>query len=96
MSGDPAKVVEKRISRYPELILRTNCSMSMADISGRESRTGNIILTILKEYENKEGQAVRYGENILDITKYIKAEDIKTCIIPLGATNSRYGKGQSQ
>ena len=46
----------------------------------------------LKEYDDEEGQSVSFGENILDITQYIKADDIKTCIIPLGATNSATGK----
>lgn len=46
----------------------------------------------LQEYDDEEGQEVSFGENILDITQYIKADDIKTCIIPLGATNSATGK----
>lgn len=46
----------------------------------------------LKEYDDEIGQSVTFGENILDITKYIKADEIKTCIIPLGATNSATGK----
>lgn len=28
---------------------------------------------------------IRFGENLLDLKKYSKAEDIKTAIIPLGA-----------
>lgn len=46
----------------------------------------------LQEYDDAEGQPVSFGKNILDITQYIKADDIKTCIIPLGATNSATGK----
>lgn len=37
-------------------------------------------------------QEIRFGENLIDLTKYIKAENVKTCIIPLGATNSASGK----
>lgn len=91
VSGDPAKVVE---NGYPDT--RTDIENKLLNVYGGYIRTreqdGKYYIDYLKEYENKEGQAVRYGENILDITKYIKAEDIKTCIIPLGATNSATGK----
>lgn len=91
VSGDPAKVTE---NGYPDT--RSEIENKLLNVYGGYIRTreqdGKYYIDYLKEYENKEGQAVRYGENILDITKYIKAEDIKTCIIPLGATNSATGK----
>ncbi|RGH20276.1 phage tail protein, partial [Anaerostipes sp. AF04-45] len=89
--GDPAKITE---NGYPDT--RTEIENKLLNVYGGYIRTreqdGKYYIDYLKEYENKEGQAVRYGENILDITKYIKAEDIKTCIIPIGATNSATGK----
>lgn len=89
--GDPAKVTE---NGYPDT--RTEIENKLLNVYGGYIRTreqdGKYYIDYLKEYENKEGQAVRYGENILDITKYIKAEDIKTCIIPIGATNTATGK----
>lgn len=91
VSGDPAKVTENGY-----LDTRSEIENKLLNVYGGYIRTreqdGKYYIDYLKEYENKEGQAVRYGENILDITKYIKAEDIKTCIIPLGATNSATGK----
>lgn len=53
---------------------------------------GIYYIDYLKEYEDQNGQSVTFGENILDITQYIKSDDIKTCIIPLGATNSATGR----
>lgn len=32
-------------------------------------------------------QMIQFGENLLDITEYVKGENIKTCIIPLGKDN---------
>ena len=37
------------------------------------------------EYGKVSNQVIRFGENLLDLKKYSKAEDIKTAIIPLGA-----------
>lgn len=41
------------------------------------------------DYTQKSGaessQIIQFGKNLLDITEYTKGEDIKTCIIPLGA-----------
>lgn len=60
-------------------------------IRTREEK-GEYYIDYLKEYDDETGQAVTFGENILDITKYIKADDIKTCVVPLGATNSATGR----
>ncbi|MBS5053200.1 MAG: phage tail protein [Clostridiales bacterium] len=91
VTGDSAKVTE---NSYPDT--RTDIENKLLNVYGGYIRTreqdGKYYIDYLKEYEDKEGQAVRYGENILDITKYIKSEDIKTCIIPIGATNSATGK----
>lgn len=91
MTGDSVKVTE---NSYPDT--RTDIENKLLNVYGGYIRTreqnGKYYIDYLKGYEDREGQSVRYGENILDITKYIKAEDIKTCIIPLGATNSATGK----
>lgn len=39
----------------------------------------------VKQYGKVSTQAIRFGENLLDFQKYVKAEDIKTAIIPIGA-----------
>lgn len=41
-------------------------------------------LDYIASYENINSQVIRFGENILDLTQYLKGEDIKTAIIPLG------------
>lgn len=91
MTGDSVKVTE---NSYPDT--RTDIENKLLNVYGGYIRTreqnGKYYIDYLKGYEDREGQSVRYGENILDITKYIKAEEIKTCIIPLGATNSATGK----
>lgn len=91
VTGDARNVKE---NGYPDT--RTDIENKLLNVYGGYIRTreqdGKYYIDYLKEYEDKEGQAVRYGENILDITKYIKAEDIKTCIIPLGETSSATGK----
>ena len=41
----------------------------------------------VKQYGNVSNQVIRFGENLLDLKKYSKAEDIKTAIIPVGKDN---------
>ena len=52
----------------------------------RVRHDGNIrYLDYVKQYGNVSNQVIRFGENLLDLKKYSKAEDIKTAIIPVGA-----------
>lgn len=44
-------------------------------------------LDYVKRYGNVSNQVIRFGENLLDLKKYSKAEDIKTAIIPVGKDN---------
>lgn len=48
-------------------------------------------LDYLADYEESD-QVIRFGENLLDLTKYAKAETIKTVIIPLGAKDEDTGQ----
>lgn len=48
-------------------------------------------LDYLADYEESD-QVIRFGENLLDLTKYAKAETIKTVIIPLGAKDGDTGQ----
>lgn len=45
---------------------------------------GRNYLDYLADYPESD-QVIRFGENLLDITKYTKAEEVRTVIIPLGA-----------
>lgn len=52
----------------------------------RVRHDGNVrYLDYVKQYGNVSNQVIRFGENLLDLKKYSKAEDIKTAIIPVGA-----------
>ena len=44
-------------------------------------------LDYVKQYGKVSTKVIRFGENLLDFQKYVKAEDIKTAIIPIGANN---------
>ena len=44
-------------------------------------------LDYVKQYGKISNQPIRFGENLLDLKKYSKAEDIKTAIIPIGKDN---------
>lgn len=50
------------------------------------TRTVNGVTYIdwLSGYSHTNSQPIRYGKNVLDITKYIKTDDLCTRIIPLG------------
>lgn len=44
-------------------------------------------LDYVDELTNVCNQTIEFGKNIIDMTRYIKGEDIYTALIPLGATN---------
>ena len=44
-------------------------------------------LDYVNELTNVCNQTIEFGKNIIDMTRYIKGEDIYTVLIPLGATN---------
>lgn len=44
-------------------------------------------LDYVKQYGKISNQTIRFGENLLDLKRYSKAEDIKTAIIPVGKDN---------
>ena len=46
---------------------------------------GKKYLDYLWDYGGKNEQVIRFGENLLDIERYLNAGDIITCLIPLGA-----------
>ena len=48
------------------------------------SENGQIYIDWLSDYSHQSNQDIRYGKNVIDITKYLKAEDLATRVIPLG------------
>ena len=67
--------------------LSTNYEKTWDFLSSNFLRHENGIryLDYVKQYGKVSNQVIRFGENLLDLKKYSKAEDIKTAIIPLGA-----------
>ena len=47
---------------------------------------GNYI-DYLQKSGKESAQCIMFGSNLLDLTEYVKGENIKTCIIPLGKDN---------
>lgn len=52
-------------------------------------RYGNGVRYIdyVRQYGEDSGQEIRFGENLLDLKRYIKADNIATAIIPVGKNN---------
>ena len=48
-------------------------------------------LDYVDELTNVCNQTIEFGKNIIDMTRYIKGEDVYTALIPLGATNETSG-----
>ena len=48
-------------------------------------------LDYVNELTNVCNQTIEFGKNIIDMTRYIKGEDVYTALIPLGATNETSG-----
>ena len=59
-------------------------------IRTRHETDGNY-LDCIADYNSVNTQEIRFGENLLDITRFIKGENIKTAIIPLGAETDEDG-----
>lgn len=50
------------------------------------TESGTTYIDWISAYDHHANQSVRYGQNIIDITKYLKAEDVVTRIVPIGKT----------
>ena len=48
-------------------------------------------IDLIEEYENINNQIIEFGVNLLDISQYITAEDVFTCLIPVGAADENTG-----
>ena len=84
---DPNNYVYK-ISNYEdtltvlnEKLLNTYGGYLMIRYDGDEK-----YIDYLKESEHESNQNIEFGKNIVNLTKYVKGEDIYTALIPLGAT----------
>jgi len=71
---------------YPST--KSEMNEKLLDILGGHFETGanadsTRYIDYLAEYENTSSQVIEFGKNLLDITQYIKSEDVATRIIPL-------------
>ena len=57
-----------------------------------DDTTGKNTIEYLADSPNHSTQKITFGENLLDISRESKGEDIITRLIPLGAKNERTGK----
>ncbi|MBR3002848.1 MAG: phage tail protein [Clostridia bacterium] len=69
----------------------------LIDTNGGHLETGLLeagrrYIDYLAEYTHINSQVIMFGENLLDITQYIKGENIRTAIIPLGEKNTETGQ----
>lgn len=53
--------------------------------------SGKRYLDYLADYGHVNTQVIRFGENLIDLKRYAKAESIRTAIIPLGAETEEEG-----
>lgn len=85
---DPNDYIIRGNINYPST--RDEINNKLVDILGGHFETGanedgTRYVDYLSEYEKISRQKIEFGKNMLDITQYIKTEDVATRIIPLGA-----------
>lgn len=55
----------------------------------RTRTVGNVhYIDYLSSYDTVSGQDIRQSKNIIDITKYVKTDDLATRVIPIGVTSN--------
>ena len=53
-------------------------------------RSGDVSqLDFVEDILQNSGQIIEFGKNLLDLSEYVDASDVYTCIIPLGKANSK-------
>lgn len=58
----------------------------------RLASNGIRYIDYIEDYETVSPQIIEFGINLLDISEYIKADDVFTILIPLGATQAETGE----
>lgn len=81
-----SKDYESTMSIIQDKIVRTYSGLLQV-----RRTNGKNYMDYLKDYPVSD-QVVRFGENIIDLSKYSKAESVRTVIIPLGAEDEESGK----
>lgn len=92
---DPNNYITRANINYPTT--KAEMEDKLIDLLGGHFETGedeneNRYIDYLAEYENISSQYIEFGKNELDITQYIKTEDVATRIIPLGKKDEESGE----
>lgn len=85
---DPNNYLYK-ISNYEDTLTTLNDKLLNTYGGYLQVRHSNGVryLDYVSELTNTCNQTIEFGKNIIDMTRYIKGEDVYTALIPLGATN---------
>ena len=83
---DPNNYITRANINYPTT--KTEMDDKLINILGGHFETGanedgTRFIDYLAEYENTSTQTIEFGKNALDITQYIKTEDVVTRLVPL-------------
>ena len=81
----PSMAQEMKSITFSKKLTREEAAAFKEPDNTYEDENGIRYLDYVKQYGKVSNQVIRFGENLLDLKKYSKAEDIKTAIIPLGA-----------
>lgn len=79
-------VAERFCEETGKKVRRANAIFSHSELPFMLANVDRLVVgENVKQYGKVSTQVIRFGENLLDFQKYVKAEDIKTAIIPIGA-----------
>ena len=87
---DDKDITLENVSNYKDTL--TTITENLINVYGGHiivrHNNGNKYIDYVDEFTNTCNQIIEFGKNIIDMTKYIKGEDICTVIIPLGKSIS--------
>ena len=93
---DPNNTISRSNTGYESSLSNLNSRLIEDSLGGYfyithgEDGTEEIpTINYLADFTKVSSQVIRFGSNLKDYTKTVKAEDIATAIIPLGANNSK-------
>lgn len=84
---DPNDYIVRASSDYPSTWseLSTKCTDLLGGYFIPRYTPGNLTLDYLETPDLETNQVIQFGENMLDLSKFVSAADVATRIIPLGA-----------
>ena len=85
---DPNNYINRSDTEYSKTLdlIKEQLIDSLGGYIWFRHETDGVYIDYLKDFTTLNRQPVRFASNLLDLTKYEKAKDMATVIIPLGAT----------